>query len=102
MSNVGLRRRFTGLAGGLVAAALLLTLGSDPASGAFASPEGGGSGARSAARDGGDRIAPTSPTSLSLTSATGSTVTISWKKSSDNRGVAGYDLYRNDARIAST
>ena len=94
------RRRSTGIAGTLVAVVLLLTLGSDPASGAFVMPEGGGKGDRTVARGGGDTTPPTKPTRLAIDFVTGSTVTISWKKSNDNRGVAGYDLYRDDQHVA--
>jgi hypothetical protein len=44
---------------------------------------------------------PPTPPVLSATSATASSVSMSWTASTDNVGVAGYDVYRNGVLIAS-
>jgi chitodextrinase len=55
---------------------------------------------RSSARWGGwDRVGPTTPTGLVPTATTRTSVSLSWRASQDNRGVAGYGIYRNGARI---
>ena len=47
-----------------------------------------------------DSEPPTAPTGLTA-SAGGTTVTLSWTASSDNVGVAAYDVYRNGTKVAS-
>lgn len=49
----------------------------------------------------GDLIAPSVPTSLRATS-TDNSITLSWNASTDNVGVAGYDVYMNSAYLGST
>jgi chitodextrinase len=49
-----------------------------------------------------DRIPPTAPTSLVATSPTKRTVKLVWKPSTDNVGVAGYYVYQDGVRIATT
>lgn len=49
-----------------------------------------------------DTTPPTVPTGLSATLAGANEVDLSWQPSSDNVGVAGYDVYRNGAKVAST
>ncbi|MDQ1700617.1 MAG: large repetitive protein, partial [Frankiaceae bacterium] len=48
-----------------------------------------------------DVTAPTVPTGVQATSASGLQVDLSWLASSDDVGVAGYDIYRNGALVAS-
>ena len=49
-----------------------------------------------------DQVAPTKPRALTVVSTTASSVTVSWKRSSDRVGVAGYTVYRDGVRIGST
>ncbi len=49
-----------------------------------------------------DRVAPTKPSRLTVVSTTASSVTVSWRRSSDRVGVAGYIVYRDGVRIGST
>ena len=49
-----------------------------------------------------DKTAPTKPSSPRVASTTQSTITISWRASTDRVGVSGYTLFRNDQRVAST
>jgi chitodextrinase len=49
-----------------------------------------------------DAQAPSAPTSLAISGATTSSVSLSWAASTDNVGVAGYTVYRNGAAIGST
>ncbi|MDT4947030.1 MAG: large repetitive protein, partial [Pseudonocardiales bacterium] len=49
-----------------------------------------------------DVTAPTVPASVQAGSASGLQVDVSWLASSDDVGVAGYDIYRNGAFIASS
>lgn len=46
-----------------------------------------------------DTAPPSAPTNLTATIASSSQVNLSWNASSDNVGVAGYDLYRNGALL---
>lgn len=46
-----------------------------------------------------DIQAPTAPQDLAASSLTQSGVTLTWTASSDDRGVAGYDVFRNGVRI---
>lgn len=49
-----------------------------------------------------DETAPTAPSNLQSSGITSSQLTISWTASSDNVGVAGYRIFRNNVQIAST
>jgi PQQ-dependent dehydrogenase (s-GDH family) len=46
-----------------------------------------------------DTQAPTAPTNLSASNVTQSSLTLNWTASTDNVGVAGYDVYRNGTKI---
>ena len=46
-----------------------------------------------------DTEAPTAPTNLAVTNLTQSSLTLSWTASTDNVGVAGYDVYQNGSKI---
>jgi chitodextrinase len=46
-----------------------------------------------------DTVAPTTPTNLTVTAATGSSVSLSWGASFDNVGVVGYDVYKNGNNV---
>jgi glucose/arabinose dehydrogenase len=48
-----------------------------------------------------DNEPPTTPTGLKG-SAAGTTVNLSWNAATDNIGVTAYDIYRNNAKVAST
>jgi len=48
-----------------------------------------------------DTQAPTAPSNLSTTSATATSVSLSWTASTDNVGVTGYDVYSNGTKVAS-
>jgi chitodextrinase len=50
----------------------------------------------------GDTQAPSAPASLAVTSTSTSSIALSWSASSDNVGVAGYNVYANGTRIATT
>jgi parallel beta-helix repeat protein len=49
-----------------------------------------------------DTQAPTVPASLTVTSVTDSSVSLSWKASTDNVGVVGYRIYRDGSAVATT
>lgn len=49
-----------------------------------------------------DATAPSVPTGLKFTSTKGKTIKIAWLASTDNVGVVGYDIYRNDIKIGSS
>lgn len=49
-----------------------------------------------------DLQSPTSPEDLKASSATYSSVSLSWKPSTDNVGIKGYEIYCNDKKVAST
>lgn len=49
-----------------------------------------------------DTTAPSEPTNLSSSNITETSVNLSWTASSDNVGVAGYDIFQNGTFIAST
>ncbi|WP_035803766.1 glycoside hydrolase family 6 protein [Kitasatospora mediocidica] len=51
---------------------------------------------------GGDTTPPSSPTGLSVTGTTASSVSLSWTASTDNVGVTGYDVYRNATKVATS
>jgi len=48
-----------------------------------------------------DASAPTTPTGLKVTATDTAALKLSWTASTDNVGVTGYKLYRNDALVAS-
>lgn len=48
-----------------------------------------------------DIIPPSTPTGLSATNVGYTKATISWQDATDDYGVSGYDLYRNDKKIMS-
>ncbi|AZK44952.1 chitinase [Paenibacillus lentus] len=56
--------------------------------------EGGGGG-------GGDTVAPTAPVNLTVSGITSSSVTLSWSASTDNVGVAGYEVYQGSSVVLS-
>jgi chitodextrinase len=56
-----------------------------------------GSASTAACAPTGDTQAPTTPTALSPSNVTGTTLTVSWTASTDNVGVAGYGVYRSGA-----
>ena len=47
-----------------------------------------------------DTQAPTTPSSLVRLDGTATSITLSWKPSTDNVGVAGYGIYRGTAKVA--
>jgi chitodextrinase len=49
-----------------------------------------------------DSTPPTVPTGLSVTGTTSSTVSLSWKASTDNVGVAGYKIYRAGTQVGTS
>lgn len=49
-----------------------------------------------------DTQPPTTPQNLATTSVSAIGVAVSWSPSTDNVGVAGYDLYKNGTRIGTT
>lgn len=49
-----------------------------------------------------DIIPPTIPTALSSPSKGSNFINLSWKASSDNLGVAGYNIYKNGAYVGTT
>ncbi|SDX07038.1 fibronectin type III domain-containing protein [Paenibacillus sp. CF384] len=52
--------------------------------------------------DVGDTQAPTTPTGLTITDVTDTTVTLAWSPSTDNMGVTGYDIYSGSTVVGST
>ncbi|WP_086772570.1 glycoside hydrolase family 6 protein [Streptomyces bobili] len=51
---------------------------------------------------GDDTTAPTAPTGLRATAKTASSVSLAWTAATDDRGVSGYDVYREQTRVTST
>jgi chitodextrinase len=49
-----------------------------------------------------DTTAPTTPTNLASPSKTDTTVTLTWTASTDNIGIAGYDVYKDGVLAGST
>ena len=49
-----------------------------------------------------DTTPPSTPTELVASGQTASSITLTWKASSDNVGVKGYDLYRNGVKVGWT
>ncbi|MGW1339636.1 discoidin domain-containing protein [Kribbella sp. NPDC002412] len=50
----------------------------------------------------GDTQPPSTPTGLTATDITATTAALTWTASTDNVGVSGYDVVRNDTVVAST
>ena len=48
-----------------------------------------------------DTSPPTAPTGLTVTSTTGTQVNLAWSSSSDNRGVSGYQVYRDGSLLGA-
>src|SRR5206468_3582078 len=49
-----------------------------------------------------DTVAPTDPTGLTVTSASATGISLRWTQSSDNVSVAGYDVFLNGTKTATT
>ncbi|MGI8952115.1 MAG: fibronectin type III domain-containing protein [Chitinophagaceae bacterium] len=49
-----------------------------------------------------DKTAPTAPTNLKIVYATNSSISIAWDSSTDNVGIAGYDVFINGTKSYST
>jgi peptidoglycan hydrolase-like protein with peptidoglycan-binding domain len=49
-----------------------------------------------------DNVPPSIPTNLSATAVSATEIDLSWASSTDNIGVAGYDIYQNGINIATT
>ena len=49
-----------------------------------------------------DRRPPTAPTGLSVSDVTPAGATLTWNKSTDNVGVAGYDILVDGKNVATT
>ncbi|GAB3896682.1 hypothetical protein GCM10028803_14540 [Larkinella knui] len=49
--------------------------------------------------DAADKQPPTAPTSLALSNITQNSMRLTWNASTDNSGVASYEVYRNNAKI---
>jgi len=49
-----------------------------------------------------DTTAPSAPAELAVTAATRSSISIGWRAATDNVGVAGYGVYLNGERVATT
>ncbi|WP_369015092.1 fibronectin type III domain-containing protein, partial [Escherichia coli] len=43
---------------------------------------------------------PTAPTNLALTNITQNSMRLTWNPSTDNASVSGYEVYRNNVKIA--
>lgn len=57
---------------------------------------------QAARRPAGDTTPPTVPSGLTGTPVSSSQISLSWKASTDQKGVKGYRVYRNGAQIATT
>jgi len=49
-----------------------------------------------------DTLAPSAPSGLSASNVTGTSVALSWSPSTDNVGVASYDIYAGSSKVASS
>ncbi|WP_230632711.1 fibronectin type III domain-containing protein [Paenibacillus athensensis] len=49
-----------------------------------------------------DTIAPSTPTNVSVLRKSSNYVDLTWTASTDNRGVAGYEVYRNGVKVGTT
>lgn len=61
----------------------------------------GGGGGGDGNGGGGDTTAPSAPTNLTATTASSSQIDLSWTASTDNVGVAGYNIYRGGIYLKS-
>jgi hypothetical protein len=61
-----------------------------------------GVGDAAGARPRHDRRPPTPPTGLTVSNVTPTGATLTWNKSTDNVAVAGYDIYVDGKRVATT
>ena len=50
----------------------------------------------------GDTEPPTAPTNLTATAVSSSQISLSWTASTDNKGVAGYKIYRNGGEVGTS
>jgi peptidoglycan hydrolase-like protein with peptidoglycan-binding domain len=50
----------------------------------------------------GDTIPPSVPTNLSASAVSSSQINLTWTASTDNVGVAGYDIYRNGTKLGTS
>jgi hypothetical protein len=57
---------------------------------------------RSDGGKGSDTMPPTVPNGLAITAVSASEVKVSWKPSTDDRGIKGYKIYRNGAYVKTT
>ena len=48
-----------------------------------------------------DSTPPSAPTGLTIAGTTSSSISLAWSPSTDNVGVAGYDLFRNGSKLAT-
>lgn len=75
-------------------------------SGGGSSSSGSSSGGSSSAGTGSGSVAdllpPTAPLGVAAGAVTATSITLSWTTATDNIGVAGYSIYANGARVAST
>ena len=75
----------------------------DPVSGVTVSTTAvAAAGATVSIQFGSDTQAPTQPGSLTATALSSSSVKLAWTASSDNRGVAGYRIYRGGTLVTTT
>src|SRR4051794_9392044 len=59
-------------------------------------------GLRSGGKVSTDKQPPATPSGLSLGGASASSLSLAWNASSDNVGVAGYELYLNGSKVGTT
>ncbi len=50
----------------------------------------------------GDTVAPSTPTNLSVVGTTSNSVSLTWTGSTDNLGVAGYNVYQGATKVATS
>ena len=62
---------------------------------------GGGGGGGGGGGSSSDTTAPTTPTSLSASAVTQTTLTLSWTASTDSGGVSGYNVYKDGSLLTS-
>jgi len=60
------------------------------------------SGSASATTLAPDTEAPTTPTGLTATAVSGTQINLSWNASSDNRGVVGYNIFRDGDKVGTS
>src|SRR5207302_4290180 len=49
-----------------------------------------------------DTQAPTAPTNVAVTSTTATSVSLTWTASTDNVGVTGYQIFRNNTQVGTS